>query len=340
MSDLPKIGLDLGSATIKLVELAPAGKNRWRLLTAASAGTPAGGISGGQGDLLAVAATISKLVKESGAKSRKVIASLPEEQVSSHVVEMPLMSEEEAKQALQWQVEQYIPIPEEKAVWSHQIIRKDTAGGGMEVLLVAAAKGLVNGIVGVVERAGLEVVALETELMATARSEVPEGYPLSLVVDVGAKSSDIGVVKNGQLVFSRTVPTAGEAFTRAIESSLGLDRAQAEQYKITYGFAADKLGGKLMAAMKPVLSVIGAEVKKTGEFYVSKHPGEIIKLVTLSGGMAVLPEVSGLLSGMVGMEVAVGSPLSKLILDKNQKKITPADGPFYGGAIGLAMREI
>lgn len=343
MSNLPKIGLDLGTTAIKLVELLPAGGGRWKLAAAASAASPVSGILTSQVDLSGLTAVVAKLMKESGAKSRRVVTAIPEEQVSSHIVEMPLMSDSEVEQALKWQVEQFIPIPIEKAVWSHQVIRRDLATGGMEVLLVAVSKNLVNTLVAVVEKAGLEVVAVDTELGATVRSEVDDKFPLSIILDIGSKTTDLGIVRESQLVFSRTVPTAGEAFIRAIEAGLGLDKGQARQYLGSYGFSTDKLGGKLVEVARPVLAVIATEVKKTSDFYVSKHPGENIKLVVLSGGMAVVPDISGALSAMMGIEVAVGNPLSKVNVDNANKKtakITPAEGPFYGVALGLAMREV
>lgn len=340
MGDQTKIGIDIGSATVKLVELAPLGKDKWKLLAGASVATPPGGIMGNQNNLASLSSAIVRALKESGARSRKAVAALPEEQVSSHVVEMPLMSDDEVQQALQWQVEQYIPIPAERAVWSHQVIKKDTNSGGMEVLLVAVSKTLVNSVTTVLEQAGLEPVALETELMATARAEIPPEFPLSMVVDIGARGSDLGVVRSGQLVFSRTIPTAGEAFTRAIESALGLDTLQAEQYRNAYGFSNDKLQGKLVEVMRPVLNVIANEIKKTGDFYSSKHSGEVIRLVTLSGGVALLPEVASILSGMVGMEVAIGNPFAKVVLDKNQAAQLSSIAAFYGVAVGLAMRTL
>ncbi len=340
MSNLPRIGIDIGTTSVKMVELVPAGKDKWKLESAVSMPSIVGGVLANQNNLPAFSQILVKMKKEAGIKSQRAVVALPEEQVSSHIVELPLMSETEAKQALQWQVEQYIPIPADRAVWSYQVIRRDQNAGGMEVLLVAAAKNLVNAYINIVEQAGLEVVAMETELMATSRSEVPADYPLSLIVDVGSKSTDMGVIQKGQLVFARTVATAGEAFTRAIQSSLGLDAAQAEQYKNTYGFAADKLGGKLAEAMKPVLNVIATEIKKTADFYTSKHSGENIPLLTLSGGISVLPEMVGVLSGMVGMEVSVGNPFGKLIMDKNQIQTLSGSGPIYGVAVGLAMREL
>lgn len=340
MSDLPKIGIDIGSASIKLVELVPTGRGRWRLTAAASMPSFQGGLVGNINNTAPFSQAIAKMLKESGAKSRKAVVALPEEQISSHVVEMPLMGEDEVRQALQWQVEQYIPIPAEKAVWSYEIIKKDTSGGGMEVLLVAVAKNLVNAYTITMEQAGLEVVALETELMAACRAVVPANYPLSMIVDIGAKSTDVGVVKNGLLVFSRTVPTAGEAFNRAIATTLGLDVGQAEQYKKTYGFSANKLEGKLAEVMKPVLQMIANEIKKTADFYTSKHSGETIKVVTLSGGIAALPDVVGALSALVGVEVAIANPFARVSLDTVQDKALMGSGPFYVVSVGLAMREI
>jgi type IV pilus assembly protein PilM len=339
MSDFVKLGVDIGTATIKIVELAPQGKNHWKLISAVSSVSPVGGVVNNQGNLGAVSQLIVKMMKDAGMKSRRVIASIPEDQVSSHIVEMPLMSDGEIQQALQWQVEQYIPIPAEKAVWSYQVIKKDEVSGGMEVMLVAAAKSLVNSYTQILETAGLEVIALETELVAAARSLVPAEYPLSLIVDIGARSTDLGVVKNGQLVFSRMIPTAGEAFTRAIETGLGLDTRQAEEYKNTYGFLEEKLEGKLAAVMKPVLIVIAGEIKKTIDFYTSKHSGEAVKVVILSGGVATVPDMVNLISGMIGIEVVVANPFVRVALDSGQAKNLAGSGPFYGVAIGLAMRE-
>jgi type IV pilus assembly protein PilM len=323
-----------------MVELMPAGKNKWKLMTAASMPSLAGGVPANQNNAAGFVQALVKMKKEAGIRSNRAIVALPEEQVSSHIVELPLMSDEEVKQALAWQVEQYIPIPADRAVWSHEVIRKDQTSGAMEVLLVAAAKSLVNSYMGILEQAGFEVEAMETELMATSRSEIPPEYPLSLIVDIGSKSTDVGVVERGQLVFARTIPTAGEAFTRAIQTNLGLDVSQAEQYKMTYGFDTGKLGGKLVEAMKPVLNVIATEIKKTGDFYTSKHSGEVISLVTVSGGISALPEMVGVLSGMLGMEVSVGNPFVKVEMDKNQAAALITGGPVYGVAIGLAMREL
>lgn len=336
MKNLPKLGLDIGSAAVKLVELAPLGGGGWRLLSAGSMPVPAGAWIDSPSSQTAVTNTIIKLLRETGVRSRRVVTALPEEQISTHVLEMPVLADSEIGQALTWQVEQYIPIPIEQAIWSWQVISRSE--DGLEVLLAAASKNLVDGYRKVAEQAGLEVVAIETELMATARSISPAVSGSTVIVDVGAKSTDVGIVTGSQLVFARTVPTAGEAFTRAIESVLGMDTAQAEQYKTSYGFAEEYMGGKLYTAMKPVLAIIATEVKKTIDFYVSKHAQEVIKVVTLSGGAAALPEMVKMLSEMLGLEVVIGDPFSRVEMGEEQKKVLTPMAAFYSVAVGLSMR--
>ena len=338
MSVLPKIGIDIGSSAIKLVELVPAG-NKWRFVSAASMPTTSGVTVEGS-NIPAVASAISGIIKEAGMRTRRAVVALPEEQVSSHVIELPILKDAEIAQALEWQVEQYIPIPKEQATWSWEIVRKDEVSGGMEVLLVAASKSLVENYKKIVEQAGLELAAVETELTATARAMVGQSGPLTMIIDIGAKSTDLGIVRSGQLIATRTLPTAGEAFSRAIESTLALDPKQAEQYRNTYGFTAGQLEGKLAAAMQPVLAVVAGEVKKMTDFYVSKHPGEIIKSAVLSGGVAAMPNIVTSLSAILGIETIIGDPFANLIMDEVQRQAFANNGPFYGVAIGLAMREI
>jgi len=339
MSAQPQLGIDIGSTSIKLVELAPLGKNTFKLLAAASMPSPVGGVNKNLTNLGPLVAAVARLIKESGARSRRVVAALPEEQISSHIVEMPVLTDAEVEQALQWQVEQYIPIPQDQAIWSHKVISRNNTGG-VEVLLVAAAKNLVEAYRHVFEQAGLEVLALETELMATARAEVKLDSPLTVVVDIGSSSTDLGVVRGGELIFARTIPTAGEAFTRSIESSLGLDTAQAQQYLHTYGLSPTQLDGKILEAVKPILSVITGEIKKTIDFYISKHAGENVKQIILSGGIATLGDIVGAISSQLNLETIVGDPFVAVRMDEAQKKALIGTGPFYAVAVGLAEREI
>ena len=119
-----------------------------------------------------------------------------------------------------------------------------------------------------------------------------------------------------------------EAFTRAIATTLGLENAQAEEYKNTYGFSKEQMEGKLSEAMQPVLKSITDEIKKTVDFYTSKHQGESVKYVVLSGGVAALPNIVNQLSVQLGLEVSVGDPFSRVEIDEAQKQAVGNTAPF------------
>lgn len=95
-----------------------------------------------------------------------------------------------------------------------------------------------------------------------------------------------------------------------------------------------------MEAMSPVLNMIIEELKKTIDFYCSKHHGETIKFITLSGGAAAIPEIVGQISAKLGLEVNMADPFANILMDSSQKSAIGTTGPFYSVALGLSMREI
>lgn len=335
------VGLDIGSKTIKIVEVAKEG-NAFRL--------KASGVIGFTGvtpdkatdvnELTSLATVIKKLHKEAGISSKEVAIALPEAQIFTRTVKFPPLTDQEIASAVKWEAEQYIPIPIADAIIQHQIIgRKETSvPPEVVVLLVAAPKSLVEPYIRVAQAAGLSVVGVETELIALSRSLAPQNQTV-LLVDFGARSTDIAVVKNGQLTFTRTIPTAGEAFTRAVAQSLGVEISQAEEYKRTYGLSGSQLEGKIKIALDPIFRVVVEEMKKAIHFYQSEEKEEAPKSIILSGGTAGMPEAISLLSKMMGLEVVIGNPFAKIAVDPEAAKSLASFAPLYSIAVGLAMRE-
>ncbi len=333
------VGLDIGSKTIKMVELAKDG-GKWKLRGSGIVGYSGNPIEHMQDEkeLTALSGLIKKLHKESNVSSKEIMIALPEPQVFTRTIKFPLLTDQEVASAVKWEAEQYIPIPINEAIIQHQILeRKENASPPeVVVLLVAAPRILVEKYVKVAQTAGLTVVGVETALMSLVRSLAPLDQTV-LVIDFGARSTDIAIAKNGLLSFSRSVPTAGEAFTRAVAQSLGVEVKQAEEYKRTYGLSGSQLEGKVSGALGPVFRLVADEIKKAIQFYQTEEKGESPKAVVLSGGTAGLPEAISTLSKSLGIEVVVGNPFSKIVVDPDTaKKIAPY-APLYAIALGLAL---
>lgn len=334
------VGLDIGSKTIKIVELSAEG-DVYRL--------KASGIVGYKGmpdqpdnerDMANVADVIKKLYKEAKISSREVAISLPEPLVFTRTIKFPLLTDAEIASAVKWEAEQYIPIPVQDAIVQHEILerREDISPAKVEVLLIAAPKVIVEKYAKIIDMAGLTLAVVESEVMALVRSLSTPDQTV-LLIDFGAKSTDIAIAKKGKLFFSRSIPTAGDAFTRAVSQSLGVEEQQAEQYKRAYGLSPTQLEGKIKKSLDPIFRIVADEIKKAMHFYQSEEKGELPGSVILSGGSAGLPEAASSLTKFLGTEVIVGNPFSKVEVAPEAVSSLSGYAPLYAIAVGLAMRE-
>lgn len=335
-------GLDIGSYNLKAVQLTKSDKG-YRLVSFGFGPSIQKGLaSEADADLTALAEAIKKLHQETKISTKNVTTALPQDQVFTRTVNLPPLSEEELRSAIKWEAEQYVPIPLEEATIAHQVVGQIKIDNQekTQVLIVAAPKRLVDKILKVLKIAGLNCIGLETEIIAMARSLVSPGSETALVVDLGAKATDMAVVENGLVVFSRSVATAGEALTRAIATSLDLDPTQAEAYKKAYGADPKKLEGKVREAIGPILEVVVKEIEKTAEYYRSETK-KTVKRTILSGGTAELPAVVSLMASQLSLEIQVGDPFGQVTIEEILKKqLSQAQIPLYAIAVGLAMKEV
>jgi type IV pilus assembly protein PilM len=335
------VGLDIGTKTIKIVELEKDG---------ASFSLSASGIVGFSGnsvekiiddkEMSSFAQVIKRLHAETGVRSHDVVISIPEQSAFTRTVTFPLLTDAEITSAVKWELEQYIPIPAADAISQHIILERDEKSSppSVLVLLVAAPRLVVEKYTRLVQMAGLTPVAVETELVALTRVLAPPDKT-ALIIDLGANSTDIAIARNSLLCFSRSIPLAGEAFTRAVSQGLGVNATQAEEYKKTYGLVSSQLEGKVKGALDPVLRLIVDEVKKAISFYQSEQKGEAPTAIEVSGGTSGMPQIITSLTELLGIEVSIANPFTKVRVDAETAKKLAAYAPLYSVAVGLAMRE-
>jgi type IV pilus assembly protein PilM len=337
-----RIGIDIGSYSIKLIEIARDG-DRVGLVAAGSVPMPSKAMTSTlQADAEAVAVAIRQLMKDTGTKSRDVTIALPESKVFTRVIEVPQLSQRELSSAIKWEAEQYIPLPLDQVNVDYAILRdaKETGTNKMEVLLVAAPKSLVDRYMTILEMAELNPIGAETEIIATSRA-VARSLPnvkTVMIVSLGAQTSDIAVLKGGVLVFTRSVSSGGEAITRAIAQSLEFTQSQAEEYKRTYGLQKDKLEGKIAMAAKPIMDTIVGEMKRAIAYYEEKYKDQHVETVLLTGGTSRIPGMVVYLAQAINFEVQFANPWAGIAKDA-RFNVLNTEGPNFCVAVGLALRE-
>jgi len=337
-------GMDIGDSSIKLVYLQKDAQGS-KLIAYGLAPTPGNGMnSEADFDKDAIVEIIKRLVKETKINTNQVVLSLPESQIFTRVIEMPIMSEKELVSAIKFESEQYIPRPINEVSLRWQILNKGDkeTNKKMEILLVAAPLTFIEKYMEIMERAELKAVAMETDLLAQARSLGGNNpySPTTMIVSVGSTNTDLSIIRSGMVSFTRSIASGGNVLSRAIASDLVLEFEQAEQYKKTYGLLDDQLEGKVMMAIKPTFELIINEIKKAISFYQSKNPNDQVKRIVLSGGTAKMPGLLIFIANALGIEAQVGDPWFNIKKDPSIESQLSEDAPMYSVAVGLALKEI
>ncbi len=337
-------GLDIGTHSLRLVEVNKS-KKPYELVTFGIEPTPKGGvISDSSVDLQVLADAVKRLVKESKVTTTNVVTAFPESLIFTRLVEAPKIEKKDLSQSIRYLAEEYVPIPINEVSLVYQVLREGSTlnSGKMEILLIAVPKDLIEKYLKITKMAGLKPVGMETEILAVSRSIVGSSAaaPTTLIISIGASTTDLAILTGGIIAFTRSIPTGGQALSRALAAELNFDLNQAEEYKKTYGLLESELGGKILAAIRPIFDVVVSEINRALTFYQRKNPSDTIKRVMLCGGSAKLPGLIVYLAQSLGVEVQIGDPWVFIGSDPELAQKLNQFAPDFAVAAGLALKEV
>lgn len=343
--DLPDFfGIDIGNHSIKVAHLEYKSPDRAKLLHLAKLATPFGVItSTDQAAKQKLATRIKELMEGSGIKTKKCVAALPEASIFTRLITVPKVEESKLEELVHWEARQYIPLPIEEVQKDFIRVEEINVNGKpmLKLLLVAAPKTLVAKYTEIISLAGLELLALETETIATSRLIAFGGVSTGtkMVMDFGANGADLSVIKNGSMIFSQSLNTGSDALTKSISTDFGLELAQAEQYKITYGLDATQVEGKIYKSIEPIMQIIVDEMVRTLNFFRTHLPDSIPDEILLVGDGAKLKKLDEYLKQKIGVNVTLANPFAKLeVSDDVKNEFKQQDMVGFSVAIGLGLK--
>jgi type IV pilus assembly protein PilM len=337
------IGLDIGLTSIKAVSLSR--QNNIFVLDGfgVMSTPPKGMLSEAPADEEEMATTIKKTIETLKTNTKNVNIALSDGQTYTRVIEMPVLSDKELSLAIRWEAERYIPVALSTITLVWDVLKRPTGTSTdekMQVLMVGAPTTLINKYQKILEMGGFTLNSVETETLAIVRALITPNFPLTAIVNIGAVSTSLAIIRNGILVLTYSIQTGGNAINRAIEADFGLTPSQSEEYKKTYGFSRQGVGQKLGKATEPILSSILLEIKKALAFYSQKYKDDsIIQQILLSGGTAKLPGIDMFFAENLGIETVVANPW-KILGDKPLPPQLANNNSDFTIALGLAMRDI
>jgi len=337
--------LDLSDLSVKVVQLERDGKID-KIRSYSSLDISKGAIEDGViVDKDKVAESIRTVIKKAEPKkirTKKVICSIPESKAFLRIINIPKMDEKEADEAVKWEIEASIPLSVDQVYFDWQFL--DVIESKQNVLTVAVAKEIIDDLVEVCGKAGLDVYGLEVESVASIRSLVPKDSSkgeIYLVVDLGATRTSFIITEGNIPYFTSSIPFSSEALSDAISKSLGVSGDKAEQMKMIQGIEYSLENNSIFEIARPLLENLSSEIEKSIDFYheISKESGEVKKIVICGGG-ASLKGIVPYLTTKLSKEITVGDPWINLNLGNKLPIINRENSMRYSTAIGLALKDI
>jgi type IV pilus assembly protein PilM len=313
-----------------------------------------------------VASSVKELWRRAGTREKNVVIGVSNQKVVVRLIDLPYMERAELQGAIQYQAQDYIPIPVEDAILDFQIIGDYMTPNDehmMEVLLVAAQRDMIGAAVEAVESAGLKLQQIDVTSFAIVRAlmgDTPSLLPdedeepgaATGVIHVSSGITNIAVVEKGVPRFTRVSSLAGNEFTQSIANVLNMTFDEAEDIKIRMGLPDIGAAGMPVPppGIEPQVAQVAqdalerevnkfiAEVRRSLDYYLTQATQiRTIKRILLTGSGAQLANMAGYLEKGLQAEVLVSDPLSRLQVSPSLQAAVMADRLGSAPAIGLAI---
>jgi len=343
------LGLDIGSSSVKMVLLKES-KRGYELQHFGIAPIPPEAIvDGALMNSTAIVQAIQELVAAQKIKHKEVALGVAGHSVIIKKIQLPVMTQDELDEAIQWEAEQYIPFDINDVNVDCQILSQPADGNGtMDVLLVAVKKDMINDYTSVVAEAGLVPTVVDVDAFAVQNAyEAAYGIPLDetvVLINCGAAVVNINILANGITSFTRDITLGGNLFTEEIQKQLGVSHDEAEALKVggSAGGDADAVvPQEVERVIHAVAEQMAGEIQRSLDFYAATAADGRISRVYLSGGTARIPALQRTIAQRCGVPVEILNPFRNIEID--HRRFDPGYildvAPMAAVAVGLGLRK-
>ena len=373
------IGVEIGTSAIKVVALRAGSPPS--LQHAVMVPTPIGSMRDGLVvEPQAVANELRSLLAEHRITTRHAVTAVPNQVAVTRNIMVPRMDRKDLQSAIRWEAERYIPYPIDEVSLDFDLLDNPDEvpeNGQMEAVIAAAPTEHVARQVEVLRLAGLEPTIIDLKSFAALRAlrgnllgehltkstltgtNYTEAGEVALVMEIGASSSVINLVRGDRVLMTRNINVSADDFTTALQKAFDLDFTAAEDVKLGYATATtptedeeDLLNfdmsreqyspARVFEVVRPVLGDLITEIRRSLEFYRVQSGDVVVDRTFLAGGGAKLRGLSSAISDALGFRVEVASPW--LTVQTDQANVDTGylqtNAPEFTVPLGLALRGV
>lgn len=341
------LGVDIGTTSVKVAELAKKGNGtqllNYALLESFGHFERANNIIQANSVKISekeTAAILKVLLKKVKFSTSSAVASIPSFASFITLIELPEMSQEETNKAMGFQIKQNIPLPlTEIAVDWVKVGQKQDDDGftKQQILLIAIPNETIAKYKSIFKSAGLNLRALEVENLSYTRAVVGSDQTPTMIVDIGARSTNVSIVDQGFLKTTAQVDYAGDSLTMAIVKGLGISYKRAEELKKQRGIIGGMGEYELSTLEIPFVDVIINEAAKIKDSFGSSF-GVSVQRVLLIGGGANLLGIEKYFEEKLGLPTVLGNGLLYVNAPAGINVVAKEIQTRFATAIGLGIK--
>ncbi len=351
------VGIDIGTSSIKVVELKSEGPRA--LLS--TYGTLALGQYSENGkvgqvfnmDSTTIATALTDVLKETKITSTNVVIGIPSSSCIIFILKLPAAIEEKNLPiVIPEESKKYIPVNIDDVMLDWYVIpRREDSGiesrviaesGGeatISVLVVATLSETVARHAEIAQKVGLPVDSMEIEIFSHIRSILNrELFPV-LIVDMGASKTKLTIVEHGIVETFRLVNKGSYDMTMSISRALNVNFEIAENIKKTHGLDVSPDYPSTVDVVKVHLADIFQEINATMLAYEKRYNKNIGKII-FTGGGSMLRGFTEYAKDSFSAEIVMANPFSKVDTPIFLSEVLRLTGPEFSAAIGLALKKM
>lgn len=340
------VGLDIGSSSIKAVEL-QGRRGQLSLVSLGCGNLQSDSIVDGQiMELNDVSNAISNIFTAQNIRTDRVAASVSGHSVIIKNIVVPQMSQEELQESIDWHAEEHIPFDIADVSLDYQVV--GSTPDSLQVLMAACKRDRVDNLKNAIQLAGKQPAVIDVDVFALQNcyeiNYEPTPDQTVALLNIGASTMNINIVQGIKSVFSRDVSLGGNQYTASLQKELGLVFEQAEAVKRGGAMPDGSIPRDIAPTLENVSDMLASEIKKTFDFYraTADESQASVQKILLSGGSSKLQGLAEYLSNRFEIAVERFDPFRRISVDA--RRFDPDwmrdMVPEMAVAVGLALRGV
>ena len=348
LGGLELVGLDVGSSSVKIVQLEK-DEHGYCAISAAKVDIDTQTEDKQRLKENTVSA-ITKCFETANSSTHNAVCGLCGPDIMVRGFSFPQLPSEAIEKAVLFEAQQVCPLDINNSVVDYHLIDSEvepSEGSNQSVkgILVVATNEAVNNRRQCLTNASVKNVLMDVDGLALLNclneyEKVKEGYSVA-VLDIGSSFTNVIILGSEGLPFIRDLPHATDAIINQIAQEHGITTETV--LKALHGDEdSAEIRAELEGSLKNACRKLISDITETLRYYTLQEASSPIDKIFVCGGFALIKGFADMLDERLSEKVIIFNPFTKIRCkaDAKTNELLKDCGPAMAVATGLAMRSI